>query len=146
MLRLALILPLFFGPAVGFPGKGSPGEPCPVGNAGGPEPANPDVTKKGCTCTTECGASLPDGFNIAWCYTKDGCGSWSFGGTWDECVYPVDKAWERWELVSGWASGTSVSIRSRQECGKGSCTEVVVMRHFAYHRITERSSHSAMAY
>eukprot|EP00441_Pelagodinium_beii_P045184 CAMPEP_0197625496 /NCGR_PEP_ID=MMETSP1338-20131121/4852_1 /TAXON_ID=43686 ORGANISM="Pelagodinium beii, Strain RCC1491" /NCGR_SAMPLE_ID=MMETSP1338 /ASSEMBLY_ACC=CAM_ASM_000754 /LENGTH=389 /DNA_ID=CAMNT_0043195923 /DNA_START=24 /DNA_END=1193 /DNA_ORIENTATION=+ len=46
-----------------------------------------DSTVDGCTCTSECGASVGDGFACDWCYVKSGCGRTTLGQPWDYCVY-----------------------------------------------------------
>lgn len=54
------------------------------------EEADPETTTpNGCTCTSECGATV-DGDNYAydWCYTNEDCGEHSIVyGWWDKCLY-----------------------------------------------------------
>jgi len=49
----------------------------------------------GCTCRTKCDAStLEDFARCDFCYTENGCGRRGLRGTWDFCVYPVNKEYE----------------------------------------------------
>jgi len=55
------------------------------GGKADPETTTPD----GCSCNSECGASISDGFSKDWCYTKGpkSCGTFSLKGRWDYCQY-----------------------------------------------------------
>jgi len=53
-----------------------------------------EVTAQGCTCKTDCGASIHDGYNCDWCYTQDGCGMRGLTGSYDYCVWPSVAAYE----------------------------------------------------
>jgi len=53
-----------------------------------------DVTARGCTCKTDCGASISDGYNCGWCFTQDGCGIRGIKGTYDYCVWPSVASYE----------------------------------------------------
>lgn len=56
------------------------------------EPAH---TIKGCTCKTQCGASIEeDNFNCDWCYTQNDCGSFGLKGSWDFCDYSPVASYE----------------------------------------------------
>lgn len=66
--------------------------------------AAPGHTKKGCTCKTQCGASIEeDNYNCDWCYTEANCGSSGFKGTWDFCDYSVNTTNEQrsWDAKLG---------------------------------------------
>lgn len=52
--------------------------------------ADPETTTpNGCTCTSECGATLHGKrFSYDWCYTNENCGEHNIGyGWWDKCLY-----------------------------------------------------------
>eukprot|EP00966_Prymnesium_polylepis_P303884 7020261-Prymnesium_polylepis.3 len=51
-------------------------------------------TVKGCTCTSQCSASITDAYDCDYCYTADSCGHFGLQGHWDYCVYPEDAAFE----------------------------------------------------
>lgn len=53
-----------------------------------------DTTVNGCTCKSNCGASITDLYNCDWCYTLNGCGSTGISGSYDYCVYPANKQYE----------------------------------------------------
>lgn len=64
-----------------------------LGTRVSPDPGQ--MTAKGCACKISCRTSPDDAFKCDWCYTKDNCGSFGFGGSWDYCVYPeTNKAFE----------------------------------------------------
>jgi len=55
------------------------------------------VTREGCTCTSDCGASVD--FGLAkwdWCYTANKCGMYSYTRFkyYDYCVYPANRSYE----------------------------------------------------
>lgn len=52
------------------------------------------VTDKGCTCKSLCGASVSDAYDCDWCYTTNSCGRSGLSGSWDWCVYPANKTYE----------------------------------------------------
>jgi hypothetical protein len=61
-----------------------------------PPPKLKPGTVAGCTCVSDCGASVDDGYTDDWCYTALTCGTWSWTrqAYTDWCVYDPDKAYE----------------------------------------------------
>lgn len=56
---------------------------------------NTIVTQKGCSCKTNCAASLYENLaNCDWCYTHGDCGIASINGYYDYCTYPTNQAYE----------------------------------------------------
>jgi len=65
----------------------------------------------GCECDSVCGATATDAFNCDWCYTKNNCGSYTFGlGYWDWCLYPRNSSenadWNE-KSINTWAKITA---------------------------------------
>jgi len=57
--------------------------------------ANPETTTpNGCTCNSDCGATVHDGFKEDWCKVDGNCGKYSYlpsvRSYWDYCLYKYD--------------------------------------------------------
>ena len=74
------------------PVTGKEGAACPSRRLSEPDEAQ--MTFKGCTCTSQCTASITDAYDCDFCYTANGCGRSGIKGHWDYCVYPEKAAYE----------------------------------------------------
>eukprot|EP00327_Prymnesium_parvum_P010960 CAMPEP_0184377666 /NCGR_PEP_ID=MMETSP0007-20130409/2454_1 /TAXON_ID=97485 /ORGANISM="Prymnesium parvum, Strain Texoma1" /LENGTH=453 /DNA_ID=CAMNT_0026721659 /DNA_START=19 /DNA_END=1380 /DNA_ORIENTATION=+ len=74
------------------PATGKEGGSCLSRKLADPDPGQSTV--KGCTCTSQCSASITDAFDCDWCYTAGSCGQFGLEGHWDYCVYPSDPAYD----------------------------------------------------